>query len=136
MGALAPPLTFALSWLFALIGWNAPGTDSSTPFDEEALRWILYIGVGWTGVVASAMHTVFAKQTAKSIGWQTSGFQFEVGFANLAVGLGGSTPPLTIRPRAGLQRRWQPAPSCCWRGSTTSSRSSATGTTRPATPRS
>ncbi len=35
------------------------------------------------------MHTVFAKQTAKSIGWETSGFQCEVGFANLAVGLAG-----------------------------------------------
>jgi cyanate permease len=89
VGALAPPLTFALSWLFAAIGWNAPGTDGSTPFDEEALRWILFIGLGWTGVVASAMHTIFAKQTAKSIGWETSGFQYEVGFANLGVGLAG-----------------------------------------------
>jgi hypothetical protein len=33
------------------------------------------------------MHTVFARQTAASIGWKTNGFQYEVGFANLAVGL-------------------------------------------------
>ena len=89
MGVLLVPLTLALSWLFAAIGWNAPGTDGSTPFDEEALRWILFLGLGWTAVFSSLMHTVFAKQTAKSIGWETSGFQYEVGFANLAVGLAG-----------------------------------------------
>jgi hypothetical protein len=89
MVALAPVITFGLSWLFALIGWDAPGTDSATPDDEQALRWILYLGLGWTAVVGSVMHTVFAKNTAKSIGWETSGFQYEVGFANLAVGLAG-----------------------------------------------
>jgi hypothetical protein len=87
--ALAPPLAFVLSWVFALIGWNAPGTDSGTPMDEQALRWILYIGMGWTAAVGSLMHTVFARKTAESIGWTTSGFQYEVGFANLAVGLAG-----------------------------------------------
>jgi hypothetical protein len=87
--ALAPPLALGLSWLFALIGWHAPGTDSATPTDEMALRWILFIGLGWTAAVASLMHTVFARGTAQSIGWQTSGFQYEVGFANLAVGLAG-----------------------------------------------
>lgn len=89
MGAFAPPIAFALSWLFAVIGWEAPGTDFATPTDEQALRWILFIAVGWTGVVGSVMHTIFARSTARSIGWETSGFQYEVGFANLAVGLAG-----------------------------------------------
>ncbi len=78
-----------LSWVFALIGWDAPGTDAATAFDEQALRWMLYIALGWTGAVGSLMHTVFARKTAESIGWQTNGFQYEVGFANLAVGLAG-----------------------------------------------
>ena len=68
MIALAPPLAFGLSWLFALIGWNAPGTDSGTPMDEEALRWILFIGLGWTAAVGSLAHTAFARGTAESIG--------------------------------------------------------------------
>lgn len=89
MLALAPVITFGLSWLFALIGWDAPGTDSSTPDDEQALRWILYLALGWTGAVGSLMHTVFARSTAKSIGWETNGFQYEVGFAGLAFGLAG-----------------------------------------------
>ena len=89
MIAYAPQITFVLSWVFALIGWDAPGTDAATAFDEQALRWMLYIALGWTGAVGSLMHTVFARKTAESIGWQTNGFQYEVGFANLAVGLAG-----------------------------------------------
>jgi predicted membrane channel-forming protein YqfA (hemolysin III family) len=87
--AYAPPIAFVLSWLFALVGWYAPGTDAATPFAEQALRWVLYIALGWTAAVGSLMHTVFARRTAASIGWETNGFQYEVGFANLAVGLAG-----------------------------------------------
>jgi hypothetical protein len=87
--AYAPQITFVLAWVFALVGWHAPGTDAATPFAEQALRWILYIALGWTAAVGSLMHTVFARQTAASIGWKTNGFQYEVGFANLAVGLAG-----------------------------------------------
>jgi hypothetical protein len=87
--AYAPPVAFLLSWLFALIGWQAPGTDAATPFAEQALRWILYIALGWTAAVGSLVHTVFARSTASSIGWETNGFQYEVGFANLAMGLAG-----------------------------------------------
>jgi hypothetical protein len=89
MIAFTPPLLFVLSWVLALLGSEAPGTDAATAFDENALRWILFLAVGWTGVGAALPHTVFARQTAKSIGWETNGFQYEVGFANLAIGLGG-----------------------------------------------
>ena len=89
MVALTPVFLFVLAWVFALIGWEAPNTDAATPDDEQALRWILYLGMGWTAVGASVMHTIFARNTAKSIGWETNGFQYEVGFANLAVGLAG-----------------------------------------------
>jgi hypothetical protein len=98
--AFAPPVAFVLSWLFALIGWNAPGTDAATPFEEQALRWILYIALGWTAAVGSLMHTVFARGTAASIGWETNGFQYEVGFANLAVGLAGIYAGSTGSPEA------------------------------------
>lgn len=89
MTAFLAPLFFVIAWACALIGWNAPGADATTPFGEQALRWILFLAVGWTGVGASIGHTVFARQTAKSIGWETTGFQYEVGFSNLAIGLGG-----------------------------------------------
>jgi hypothetical protein len=89
MIAFVPPLLFVLAWVFALIGWEAPGTEAATPFDENALRWMLFLALGWTAVGAAIPHTIFARQTAKAIGWETNGFQYEVGFANLAVGLAG-----------------------------------------------
>ena len=35
------------------------------------------------------MHSVFAKKTAASIGWQTNGFQYEIAFASLGFGIAG-----------------------------------------------
>ena len=89
MIAYVPPLLFVISWACALVGWDAPGTDSGTAFDENALRWMLFLAMGWTALGAAIPHTIFAKQTAQAIGWETNGFQYEVGFANLAVGLAG-----------------------------------------------
>lgn len=89
MIAYAPPLLFVLTWVFALLGMEAPSTDSATPFDESALRWMLFLGVGWNILAGFVMHTIFARGTAKSIGWETNGFQYEVGFASLGIGLAG-----------------------------------------------
>ncbi len=33
-------------------------------------------------LVSGVMHTIFAKSTAKNIGWTTSPFQHELGFAS------------------------------------------------------
>lgn len=42
------------------------------------------------GIVGGAVaQTIFARATAKGFGWQTNGFQREVGFASTAIGLGG-----------------------------------------------
>lgn len=89
MSAAIPSIVLAVAWLLAIVGATAPGAGPDTPFAEAALRWVLNLAVGWTGVVAGLMHTVFARRTAATIGWQTSGFQYEVGFANLGVGLAG-----------------------------------------------
>lgn len=89
MIAYTPPLLFVLSWVFALLGMDAPGTGASSPFDEQALRWMLFLGMGWSILGGFLMHTVFARSTAKAIGWQTIGFQYEVGFASLGIGLAG-----------------------------------------------
>ena len=89
MIAFAPPLVFVLAWVFALAGMETFGTDSATPDDEQALRWMLFLGMGWSLAGGSIQHTLFAKQTAKAIGWESNGFQYEVGFASLAIGLAG-----------------------------------------------
>jgi hypothetical protein len=89
MGALAPPILLLVAWVLALTGATPPGADADAGLDEHALRWILYLSVGWAGIGGGVMHTIFARPTAASIGWQTSGFQYEVGFANLGIGLAG-----------------------------------------------
>lgn len=63
--------------------------EGSSPFDENALRWMLFLGLGWTILGGAVTHTVFAKGTAKAIGWKTNDFQYEVGFASLGIGLAG-----------------------------------------------
>jgi hypothetical protein len=100
MIAYAPPLVFVLSWVFALVGMDAPGAGSTTPFDEQALRWMLFLGMGWNIFGGFFMHTVLARSTAESIGWQTNGFQYEVGFASLGIGLAGIFASFTDSPDA------------------------------------
>jgi hypothetical protein len=89
MIAFLPPALFVVAWICALLGWSAPGMEGSSPFDENALRWMLFLGMGWSILGGSISHTVFAKVTAESIGWTTNGFQYEVGFASLGIGLAG-----------------------------------------------
>jgi hypothetical protein len=98
MVAYLPPFVFLFSWALALIGVEAPGTHGSTPFDELALRWMLFFGLSILG--GAITHTVFAKDTAKSIGWETSGFQYEVGFASLGMGLAGIYASVVDEPKA------------------------------------
>ncbi len=40
-------------------------------------------------IVSGFMHTVFAKKTAANIGWQTNGFQYEIGFGSFGMGIAG-----------------------------------------------
>jgi hypothetical protein len=89
MIALVPPALFVVAWLCALLGWSAPGMEGSSPFDENALRWMLFLGMGWSILGGAVTHTIFAKGTAEAIGWTTNGFQYEVGFASLGIGLAG-----------------------------------------------
>ena len=87
MTSYLPPLTFVLAWVLAIAGVTPTGADSSAPFDEEALRWMLFLGAGFSVAGGIVAHTVFARQIAKEIGWETNGFQYEVGFASLGIGL-------------------------------------------------
>ncbi len=57
----------------------------STP--ERFLSWILLLPVGVTGLWAAIFHLFFPSVAAQLIGWQTSPFQFEVGMADLAIGV-------------------------------------------------
>jgi hypothetical protein len=54
---------------------------------ERALSWMLLLPIGVTGIWAAIFHLFFPAVAAADIGWQTSPFQFEVGVADLAVGV-------------------------------------------------
>jgi hypothetical protein len=54
---------------------------------DRFLSWILLLPIGVTGLWAGISHIFFASTAAAHIGWQVSPFQFEVGMADLAVGV-------------------------------------------------
>jgi hypothetical protein len=56
---------------------------------DRLLRYALIFPVGLMGLWAALGHIAFPLRAAQAIGWQTSPFQFEVGVANLGIGLAG-----------------------------------------------
>jgi hypothetical protein len=54
---------------------------------ERFLSWILLLPIGVTGLWAGVFHVFFPAIAAAHIGWQVSPFQFEVGMADLAIGV-------------------------------------------------
>jgi len=51
------------------------------------LGWVLLLPIGVTGLWAGIMHVGFPRMAAAYIGWEVSPFQFEVGMADLAIGV-------------------------------------------------
>jgi hypothetical protein len=89
MGILVPFATLVIAWILTLLDVAAPSGTPDEPTMESAVRWLLFIPGGFMFLASGVMHTVFAKSTAKNIGWQTNGFQYEIGFVSLGLGLAG-----------------------------------------------
>ncbi len=83
------PLTLVIAWILALAGVTAPGATDGEDFAVSAMRWMMTIPAGYMFVASGVMHTVFAKSTAKNIGWTTNGFQYELGFVSFGLGVAG-----------------------------------------------
>jgi hypothetical protein len=56
-------------------------------FATRLLCWMLLLSVGVEETWAGLFHVFFAKVAASSIGWQVSPFQFEIGVADIAIGV-------------------------------------------------
>ena len=54
---------------------------------DRLLRYLFLFPLGVQGLWAFIGHVFFPQQSAASIGWATSPFQYEVGVANLGLGL-------------------------------------------------
>lgn len=87
MSAYLPVMVFVLGWVLAIVGSTPPGADGSAPFDEQALRWMLFLPAGFAVAGGCIAHTFLARKTAEGIGWETNGFQYELGFASLGIGV-------------------------------------------------
>ena len=76
-----PVFLFVAALVFA--GWSRSGG----PIAERLLAWILLLPIGVTGLWAAVFHLFFPDVAAADIGWEPSPFQFEVGMADLAMGV-------------------------------------------------
>lgn len=89
LGPLVLPIVWVVAWVLALAGVEASGYQASQGFAVNALRWMFYLPAGWMFLVSGLMHTKYAPRTAELIGWQTNGFQYELGFVSFGLGLAG-----------------------------------------------
>jgi hypothetical protein len=72
--------------LFAALALAALTSGRGGPA-ERLLAWLLLLPIGVTGLWAGISHVFFPAMAAAHIGWQVSPFQFEVGMADLAIGV-------------------------------------------------
>ncbi len=81
-----------LLWVGALVCtgiaiWREPPPVAHSFMVDRALRYLFLFPLGVQGLWAFVGHVFFARQAAASIGWATSPFQYEVGVANLGLGV-------------------------------------------------
>ncbi|MGH6803192.1 MAG: DUF6790 family protein [Methyloceanibacter sp.] len=81
-----------LLWVAALASagitiWRAPRPIVESFVVDMLLRYLFLFPLGIQGIWAFVGHVFFAKSAAAAIGWATSPFQYEVGVANLGLGL-------------------------------------------------
>lgn len=73
----------------ALAVARTPAPRGFSLIADRLLRYINLFPVGLMGLWAALGHLAFPAEAAQAIGWATSPFQFEVGMANLGIGLTG-----------------------------------------------
>lgn len=76
-----PALMFIASVLVALLRRDGRSLAA------RLLDWQLLLAVGVTGIWAGFFHMAFPQMAAATIGWQVSPFQFEIGVADMAMGI-------------------------------------------------
>ena len=76
---------------------------------EAVLSWFLFFSLGVSFLYNFVMHVFFSEMAAAFIGWQTSPFQKEVGFASLGFSVVGF---MAFRGSAGLRLAALVGPAC------------------------
>jgi hypothetical protein len=75
----------AILFVMALV--LSASTNGHGTLVERLLAWVLLLPIGITGLWAGISHVFFPATAAAHIGRQVSPFQFEVGMADLAIGV-------------------------------------------------
>ncbi len=120
MGAMEAAIRFALSnftLTFFVLGLIAalislsrqPRLRERTTVAEALLSWFLFFALGVTFLYNFIMHVFFSEMAASFIGWQTSPFQKEVGFASLGFSVVGF---LAFRGGPGMRLAALVGPAC------------------------
>lgn len=89
MGVLITAIVLVVAWALALLGVAPPGSEPGDDFAYSAMRWLMALPVGGSALVSGFMHTVLRQKMAAMIGWQSNGFQIELGFASFGIGVAG-----------------------------------------------
>jgi hypothetical protein len=86
--SLIPILVWVAALLcWAIAVWRGPRPLMQTFVVDRLLRYLFIFPLGIQGLWAFVAHVFFPDQAAAAIGWDPSPFQFEVGYANLGLGL-------------------------------------------------
>jgi hypothetical protein len=76
-----PPILFVAALFIAYVRH----TPSSRP--RRYLDWLLLLSVGVEGIWAGVFHIFFPAVASGQIGWVPSPFEFEIGVADLSIGI-------------------------------------------------
>lgn len=74
-----------IMFIAALIAAAVAKKPGSTP--ERYLSWLLLLSVGVASLWAGLFHVFLPKVASASIGWAPSPFEFEIGVADIALGV-------------------------------------------------
>jgi hypothetical protein len=85
---LMPMLLWAVALVFTSIAlWRGPRPVTRDFVIDRLLRYLFLFPLGVQGLWALIGHVFFPEESAAAIGWSTSPFQYEIGVANLGLGL-------------------------------------------------
>jgi hypothetical protein len=75
-------ILFVAALICAALGRRQPAAD-------RLLSWLLLLPIGVGGLWSAFFHLAYPEMAARFIGWENSPLQFEVGVADLAIGVAG-----------------------------------------------
>jgi Na+/melibiose symporter-like transporter len=86
--SLVPILVWVAALAFwGIAVWQGPRPVMQAFVIDRLLRYLFIFPLGIAGLWAFVGHVFFPERAAAAIGWAPSPFQFEVGYANLGIGL-------------------------------------------------